>query len=134
MIQRSKLKRCRELRHEADLYREKLEEMQPSISVAFDAMPRGNQVGHPTEKTALDIIGLQDLMIQIIEEHERLVREIVAACMDISSSKRQVILLRYVDDMSWEEVADKMAYSVARIMQLHKEAVSEISYEDYSKL
>lgn len=129
MIERSKLKRCRELRHEADLYREKLEEIQPSISVSFDAMPRGNQVGHPTEKTALDIIGLQDLMIQIIEEHERLVREIVSACMDIGSTERQIILLRYVDALSWDDVALTLNYSIQWVKELHKRAVEQISYE-----
>lgn len=128
MIHRSKLARCRELREEAARYEEMLLERQPSISSKLDAMPRGTQIGRPTEETAIDLISIEDLMYNVVQEHKMLTAEIATVCAELESTKRQIILLRYIDGLSWEEVGAKLGYSIPWIMELHRRAVEQISY------
>ena len=126
-IDRKKLKRCRDLRLEAERYELLLLEAQPSIAANLDAMPRGTTVGKPTESTAVQLVSIEELMLRIIQERDQLVKEIVTACMDLTSLKRQVILLRYVDGMSWEEVSKQLGYTVKWLTELHAEALNEIT-------
>lgn len=127
-IERGKLKRCLDLREEAERYEEMILERQPSASAKVDVMPRGTTIGKPTEDKAVELISLETLMLSIIEEHKRLVCEITTACKDLDSVSRQIILMRYVDGLTWSEISDNLFYSVRWIYKLHNEAVEKISY------
>ena len=127
-IERGKLKRCLDLREEAWRYEEMILERQPSTSAKVDAMPRGTTIGKPTEDKAVELISLETLMLSIIEERRRLVSEITTACKDLDSTSRKVILMRYVEGLTWSEISDKLFYSVRWIYKLHNEAVEKISY------
>lgn len=127
-IERGKLKRCLDLREEAERYEEMILERQPSTSAKMDTMPRGTMIGKPTEDTAVELISLETLMLSLVAERHRLVDEIATACRDLDSDSRQVILLRYVDGLSWSEIADKLFYSIRWIYKLHNKAVDKITY------
>lgn len=127
-IERGKLKRCLDLREEAERYEEMILERQPSTSAKMDTMPRGTMIGKPTEDKAVELISLETLMLSLVAERHRLVDEIATACRDLDSDSRQVILLRYVDGLSWSEIADKLFYSIRWIYKLHNKAVDKITY------
>ena len=127
-IERGKLKRCLDLREEAERYEEMILERQPSTSAKMDTMPRGTMIGKPTEDKAVELISLETLMLSLVAERRRLVDEIATACRDLDSDSRQVILLRYVDGLSWSEIADKLFYSIRWIYKLHNKAVDKITY------
>ncbi len=126
-IDRKKLKRCRDLRAEAERYELLLVEAQPSFAANLDAMPRGTSVGKPTESAAVRLVSIEELMIKIIEERNELVKEIVTACLDLPSLKRQIILLRYVDGLTWEQISKELGYTIKWLIELHGEAVNEIT-------
>ena len=127
-IERGKLKRCRDLREEAEQYEQMILERQPSIAARMDGMPRGTAIGKPTEDKAVELISLETLMLSIVEEHRRLVSEITTACKDLDSASRRIILMRYVDGLTWAEISDATSYSVRWVYDLHNKAVDEISY------
>ena len=127
-IERGKLKRCLDLREEAERYEEMILERQPSTSAKMDAMPHGTMIGKPTEDKAVELISLETLMLSLVAERHRLVDEIATACRDLDSDSSQVILLRYVDGLSWSEIADKLFYSIRWIYKLHNKAVDKITY------
>ena len=127
-IERGKLKRCLDLREEAERYKEMILERQPSASAKVDVMPRGTTIGKPTEDKAVELISLETLMLSIIEERKRLVCEITTACKDLDSVSRQIILMRYVDGMNWAEIADKLFYSIRWVYRLHNAAIDKITY------
>ena len=127
-IERGKLKRCLDLREEAERYEEMILERQPSTSAKMDTMPRGTMIGKPTEDKAVELISLETLMLSLVAERHRLVDEIATACRDLDSDSRQVILLRYVDGLSYSEIADKLFYSIRWIHKLHNKAVDKITY------
>lgn len=126
-IDRKKLKRCRDLRAEAERYELLIVEAQPSFAANLDAMPRGTSVGKPTESAAVRLVSIEELMIKIIEERNELVKEIVTACLDLTSLKRQIILLRYVDGLTWEQISKELGYTIKWLIELHGEAVNEIT-------
>lgn len=126
-IDRKKLKRCRDLRAEAERYELLIVEAQPSFAANLDAMPRGTSVGKPTESAAVRLVSIEELMIKIIEERNELVKEIVTACLDLPSLKRQIILLRYVDGLTWEQISKELGYTIKWLIELHGEAVNEIT-------
>lgn len=126
-IDRKKLKRCRDLRAEAERYELLIVEAQPSFATNLDAMPRGTSVGKPTESAAVRLVSIEELMIKIIEERNELVKEIVTACLDLPSLKRQIILLRYVDGLTWEQISKELGYTIKWLIELHGEAVNEIT-------
>lgn len=126
-IDRKKLKRCRDLRAEAERYELLIVEAQPSFAANLDAMPRGTSVGKPTESAAVRLVSIEELMIKIIQERNELVKEIVTACMDLTSLKRQIILLRYVDGLTWEQISKELGYTIKWLIELHGEALDEIT-------
>ena len=126
-IERKKLKRCRDLRAEAERYALLLVEAQPSFAANLDAMPKGTTVGKPTESAAVRLVSIEELMIRIIEERNVLVSEIVTACMDLTSLKRQIVLLRYVDGLTWEQISKELGYTVKWLIEQHNEALDEIT-------
>lgn len=126
MIEKWKLDRCRDLKAEADRYRERMREIQPSISSKMSGGPRGSQIGRPTEESAVNLLSLEELMRQVIEEHNQLAGEICHACLKLDSIQRQVIILRYIEGRSWEDIARHIHYSTSWVMEQHKIAVNLI--------
>ena len=127
-IDRKILKRCRDLRTEAERYELMLLEAQPSFAANLDAMPKGTSIGRPTESAAVKMVSIEELMIKIVEERNRLVSEIITACMDLTSLKRQIIIMRYVDGLTWKQIGEELGYTIKWLMEQHSEALEEITY------
>lgn len=127
-IARTKLKRCRDLRNEAERYELLLIEAQPSFAANLDAMPKGTTVGKPTESAAVRLVSIEELMLKIIQERNELVSEITTACLELTSLKRQIIILRYIDGLTWKKISEELGYTTKWLMDLHTEAVREITY------
>lgn len=76
------------------------------------------------ENTVVKIVALEE---EINAETDRLVdihREIRTAIESLNSPKDRLILReRYINDLSWEEIAAKMHYSVRQTTRLHGAAL-----------
>lgn len=78
-----------------------------------------------------NVFAKADLMYKAIEKDiERLLdihKEICEVIEKISDNRlRRVLTLRYINLMSWEDVADTMYLSRSRILQLRREALNEV--------
>lgn len=122
-----KLIRCRELRREAEIAEERLIEIQPTVSASLDPTPRGTKTSMPTENVAINRISVEELMAEIVAEYQDLKAEIATACRQLSPTLREVVIQRYIDGDSWEEIADKLNYSKSYIYDQHRQALEQLA-------
>lgn len=78
-----------------------------------------------------NVFAKADLMYKAIEKDiERLLdihKEICEVIEKVSDNRlRRVLTLRYINLMSWEEIAYEMSLSNSRILQLRREALNEV--------
>lgn len=74
-----------------------------------DGMPRGSATGDPVGVQTANIVLYETLLAQKLEECQRLLNEITAFINGIGDSLlRQVFLLRYVEGLTWNRVADRI--------------------------
>jgi len=126
MIDRLTLDRCRKLKLQADLVKERLRWFSPKTSVRMDSVSRGTTKGQPTESAALTIIELEERLAEIWTEYKDIADQIATECVNLKPMTREVILMRYVDGMDWPEIAYKLGYSDSYIFSLHRKALVAI--------
>lgn len=77
------------------------------------------------------VISIVDLEKKIDEEMAQLMElkiEIREKINQVEDSKRRLVLLyRYINFMMWEEIADKMSYSIKQLHRIHNDALTDIS-------
>lgn len=92
-------------------------------SVANDGMPRGSEQSDLSDYiVALDemIEELKNERLERVKLRQRIERDIRA--LD-NEDEQEVLRLRYIKGLKWEEVAVEMGYSRRRITQIHEEAL-----------
>lgn len=132
MISYGLLTKCRELKQEVDRYRERLSSIDPagSISQRYDGMPGSQRVAKPTEDLAMMSVELVEMMQSLISQREEMIRAITTACLGLPSLQRQIVIMRYVDAMSWKEIYLDLHYSKAWVHKQHKDAIYTLTGED----
>lgn len=61
-----------------------------------------------------------------LTELARLQMDIMARICSIEDGRyRRLLVLRYVEGLSWEDVAERMSYSIQRVYQIHGQALME---------
>lgn len=77
------------------------------------------------------VISMVDLEKKIDEEMADLMElkiEIREKINQVEDSKRRLVLqYRYINFMKWEEVAEKMSYSIKQLHRIHNDALTDIS-------
>jgi DNA-directed RNA polymerase specialized sigma subunit len=64
---------------------------------------------------------------QIKEDLQNIKNEILSAICDLENiDYKRILIYRYIDWLSWREIADKMFYSSASIRRMHDKAIEEI--------
>ena len=114
----------REKRIEEEIYRLRMDKMFPSL--VYDDMPHGT-----AQKDLSDYAALLDEQIRELKE-ERLER--VRIYTDIEKrikgmekdTEREVLRLKYLTGMKWEEVAVEMGYSWKHIHRIHSSALNNL--------
>ena len=73
------------------------------------------------------LIALKDRMIGQLIELSEVYDEISSAIMKVEDPfYRKILMLRYLDGMVWDEIADKVGYSSRNIYRKHAEALKVI--------
>lgn len=100
------------------------------MSASSDGMPRGSGV---SDTVGQAVAKIADLQAEINREIDRLVdlrREIEAAIRTVpDDTMRDLLRYRYIDAMTFEEVAVRMHYNYRWITRLHGRALSELALE-----
>lgn len=120
-----------ELRQYRDISREieQLREQQAGLIrlvKEHDGQPRGSGVSDPTGKAGATMATISsridDLLVRLLELRD----EIERAIEHLPPRERMLMRYYYIDCMTWDQVAERMHYSVRRVMQIHGNALQKL--------
>lgn len=113
-------RKCEELSR----WRERATKITPTLS----DMPKSPSSGADSIQTAVEhIIELESEINADIDQLTDTRREIQEAIQTVKDEKLQLLLeYRYIDGMTWEQIAVKMEYSYMHICRLHGKALSNL--------
>lgn len=103
------------------------EERALSISPHYSPVPKGGGHGDGMQTAISRIL---DIEREIDEEVDRLAAlrdRIEGAVRRVAGEPlRELLRYRYIDGLTWEQVAEKMHYSYAHIFRMHEQALRQI--------
>jgi len=133
------LKKCASLAREARNIRESLEFIQslaefgrmPGDRIGGDGLPLDDRPGEGA--TALcDVFARGHGNIQKYLTHVQCVEQAIGELG--SPDQRDILRLRYVDGLKWDDVAERAHYSRAQCYNIHNAAVKALGIEDWMEL
>lgn len=93
-------------------------------------MPKGGK-GKDLSDYVAEIADLQTVCVQHVSELIMKKQEAIERIMSIDGSElRNVLLLRYIKCLEWDEIADRLQYNLRTIFRLHGEALKEFGEVD----
>ena len=93
-------------------------------------MPKGGK-GKDLSDYVAEITDLQMVCVQHVSELIMKKQEAIERIMGIDGSElRNVLLLRYIQCLEWDEIADRLQYNLRTIFRLHGEALKEFGEVD----
>lgn len=96
----------------------------------LDGMPRGSRGKAPDNGVENCIVSYAKLRRGVRQEAAKLAKERdkIRAAIDSAptSQMRRILNLRYADEMKWEDIAQKMNYSVRQVQNIHDKAIKKI--------
>lgn len=110
----------REIREEIDDLR--MNKMFPAL--IQDGMPHGSSCGDLSAYA----VQLDELLIELKDQMEKRIKirreitEKIEAMQD--ETEKTVLRLRYIHWMRWEQIADRMGYSIRNITKIHGKALA----------
>lgn len=95
-------------------------------SVCNDGMPRGSSQTDLSDYMAEIDAAIEDLKEERLEKI-KIYREIEMRirCMK-DEDEQEVLRMRYIKEMKWEDIAEKMNYSYSGTLKLHGRALTDI--------
>lgn len=124
---KNELRQYRRLGEEIEDLKQRIAELRNASlkSPKLDGMPRApGGSGDPIGATIARIDSLE-ARLAADEADRRLIENVISSVQDVS--ERMVLRHRYMDDMSWEQIAEAMNYSIQHIYRIHGTALKEIS-------
>lgn len=100
----------------------RMDKMYPML--IHDGMPHGSSCGDLSAYAAQ----LDELLIELKEQMEKKIKirreitEKIEAMQD--ETEKTVLRLRYIHWMRWEQIADRMGYSIRNITKIHGKALA----------
>lgn len=93
-------------------------------------MPKGGK-GKDLSDYVAEIADLQTVCVQHVSELIMKKQEAIERIMSVDGSElRNVLLLRYIQCLEWDEIADRLQYNLRTIFRLHGEALKEFGEVD----
>ena len=109
-----------------ELYIEEIRESETSISIKYDDMP------HAHNKTDLSdyVAKVDEKLMKLMELKDKkadLLDTIMNAVNGMEDeAEKDVIVYRYIREMSWEDIANNIGYSVKQTCRIHGNALEHI--------
>lgn len=95
-------------------------------SVCNDGMPRGSSQTDLSDYIAEIDAAIEDLKEERLEKI-KIYREIeMRICCMKDEDEQEVLRMRYIKGMKWEDIAEKMNYSYSGTLKLHGRALTDI--------
>ena len=98
------------------------------VTQNFSPTPGGGESGSPIERPMDKVDELERKITQAIDELADIRMEIEAVLGQLEDDTlRELMKYRYIDGLTWEQVAEKMHYSWRHTCRLHGEALAKIN-------
>ena len=98
------------------------------VTQNFFPTPGGGESGSPIERPMDKVDELERKITQAIDELADIRMEIEAVLGQLEDDTlRKLMEYRYIDGLTWEQVAEKMHYSWRHTCRLHGEALAKIN-------
>ena len=98
------------------------------VTQNFSPTPGGGESGSPIERPMDKVDELERKITQAIDELADIRMEIEAVLGQLDDDTlRELMKYRYIDGLTWEQVAKKMHYSWRHTCRLHGEALAKIN-------
>ena len=98
------------------------------ITPVLSQVPGGGESGSPIERPMDKVDELERKITQAIDELADIRMEIEAVLGQLEDDTlRELMEYRYIDGLTWEQVAEKMHYSWRHTCRLHGEALAKIN-------
>lgn len=94
------------------------------------AMPGSTDI---KDRLAEDMAKLEDLEIQLYDklhavEIDKIAVEEMIDTLD-DARERRILHYRYIDDLAWDKVSEKIHYSISHCFRLHNSAIKKIKHK-----
>lgn len=104
-------------------WRERALKITPTLSQA----PGGSESGSPIERPMDKVLEIDEKINQEIDELKTVRQEIRAALNQLEDENLKLLMeYRYIDGLTWEQIAEKMDYSRQWVTSLHGTALQKI--------
>ena len=109
-----------------------LNELATKVTTVYSDIPHNlNRNTSPMEETVLKIIDLESEINKDIDALVNLKREIQAVINNVEDEKHRILLeMRYVNQMSWEEIAVQLGYNLRYTHKIHGLALQKVIFPE----
>lgn len=104
-------------------YEKQLEMIDALGSPLGDGTPHGTNIGNTTAAKALKLIEKTEELLKAKEAAIRVRQEVFDLISSIPGEKGSVLYERYINGLSWEDVADAVNYSLRQVHNIHRDAL-----------
>ncbi|MCH5186819.1 MAG: DUF1492 domain-containing protein [Oscillospiraceae bacterium] len=107
---------------------QRLRHLAMSITPNYEGEPvSGGEVKSRTEEIVVKICSLEERIQSEIDDYVDVQREIREAIVNVKNPNERLLLReRYIIFRSWEDIAEKMGYSVRSVYTIHGRALRKI--------
>jgi len=92
-------------------------------TLSGDGQPHGTGVSKKTENKAIDLVTAREQWAQAKLDAFRIRQEVVNLIIDIPGIEGKVLYERYINLLTWEQIAEKLFYSYTGIFYAHNRAL-----------
>lgn len=119
--------KCRALEMSIQSLRERAESI--TINLDPDKVKGSPKIHDPIAEAAASIADTERLLAESRAESIRTMNEITRTIHDVTDDKLQTLLiLRYIEGLTWEAVAREMMYEERQIYRLHGIALQQVNF------
>ena len=111
---------------------QRLESRAEKITSMVSDMPKGSQQGDSLQRSVEKICELKVSLNQRIDAAVEKRKEIETVIETLEDKTLQLLLrYRYIDGMTWEQIAVKMRYDYRWVLRLHGRALERLTIESH---
>lgn len=92
-------------------------------TLSGDGQPHGTGISRKTENKAIDLVTAKEKWAQAKTDAFRIRQEVVNLIIDIPGIEGKVLYERYINLLTWEQIAEKLFYSYTGIFYAHNRAL-----------
>lgn len=107
---------------------ERIEATIDAVAINYNGMPHGSGTSDRVGKQAIQLAMLKEKRKEELAEAELIAQEIENVILAVADPRYQTVLrYRYIDLMTWTDIADAMGYEVSHVSgRLHGSALMEV--------